>query len=263
MTPKTDLRQSAIKYLEMGIPVIPISGESKTPLVKWKAYQDRLPTREEAAQWPWEAIGVLTGYLSGYVVVDCDTDDSGAFWRAWRPWTPMVAKTRRGWHFFYQIGEQHIGCAAGVPLGDGLSYDVRGQGGYVLAEPSKNYRFLSGIYASEQLPLFNPSWRPSKEAISDNRVERTPPAVVYCHSTIERRILERALRDAANGRNRAGFEAALQLRDNGFPKARAEVLLVEQYQTQVATMRHPIYSADETRRSVDSAYQYPVRKCWS
>jgi hypothetical protein len=41
----------AAGHLDEGWPVVPVAG--KAVIVKWKAYQDRLPTPDELVSWPW------------------------------------------------------------------------------------------------------------------------------------------------------------------------------------------------------------------
>lgn len=257
------LLDRALAYLDMGLSVIPIDRQSKKPLVKWKEYQTRLPTHAEASSWPWDAMAMLTGVGSGYVVVDCDTREAGAFWSRYRTRTPMVAQTKRGFHFFYQMARP-VRSDAGITLSGGLSYDVKGLSSYVLVDPSPGYRWLHGIYHSSDLPVFNLSWRPERQ-------ERSLPAksynvqikggVYWGSDHAAKRIMDNALREAAHGRNAAGFRAAIQLRDNGVPRERAEFLLA-QFARIVGRSRPGEYTEAEARSSVGSAYSRPPRSPW-
>jgi hypothetical protein len=254
------LLETALAYLDMGVPVIPIDAGTKVPRVKWKEYQTRLPTRAEAFSWPWDAMAMLTGVGSGYVVVDCDTREAGAFWSRFRTRTPMVAQTKRGYHFYYQM-VRPIRSDVGVHLAPGLSYDIKGVASYVLVAPSPGYRWLYGIFPASELPAFNASWRPEKQYPEKTYNVQVKGGVYWEADKASRRIMDSALKEAPNGRNQAGFRAALQLRDNGVPREHAEFLLT-QFARAVACLRDGNYSEREARDTVRNAYSRPPRRPW-
>ena len=76
---KTKL-EAAHEYLDRGWSIIPIKPEGKRPAIKWREYQERQPTYEEVeqwwTQWPDHDIAIITGAISGVVVVDCDNEDA-------------------------------------------------------------------------------------------------------------------------------------------------------------------------------------------
>jgi len=90
-------------------------------------------------KWPDANIGIATGAVSGIVVFDIDGADGLATLRSLvardglLPRTETV-KTARGWHLFFAMPCPYtpIPCSTG----DGL--DVRGDGGYVVAPPSRH-----------------------------------------------------------------------------------------------------------------------------
>lgn len=254
------LIDTALAYLDMGLSVIPIDRNSKKPMVRWKEYQTRLPTHAEASSWPWDAMALLTGAGSGYVVVDCDTREAGAFWSRYRTRTPMVQQTKRGFHFFYQMARP-IRSDVGVPLAGQLTYDIKGVASYVLVAPSPGYRWLYGIFPSSELPIFNASWRPSREAPAKAYNVQIRGGVYWEADKASKRIMDTALREATHGRNRAGFRAALQLRDNGVPREHAEFLLAE-FARIVGNARPGVYTETEAKNSVHSAYSRPPRRPW-
>jgi replicative DNA helicase len=109
----------------------------KTPIVSWKEFQKRLPTKEEVNawfdKWPNASIGIVTGAVSGIVVFDLDSEhaveyaeNDGGF-----PDTPKV-KTGKGWHIFVQ----HPGFEVRNDVRKELDIDIRADGGYVVAPPS-------------------------------------------------------------------------------------------------------------------------------
>lgn len=254
-----DLLAAALSYLELGLTVIPVDPKTKKPKVRWTAFRAAPPTPAMIRGWEWDGIGLLTGICTGYVVVDCDTREAADYWWAWRPHTPMVAKTRRGFHFYYGASSP-IRSDSGVPLAEGLKYDVRGEGGFVMAPPTPNYRFLWGMHDPETLPAFNAAWRPEKAvcSVEYNPNDRTNTGSMNCDAFAEF-IVRRAVMEAPNGRNLAGFRAAIQLRDAGLPVELA-LRLVVRYQQQVQHLQAEPYTEDEAIRSVHSAYRRPPRK---
>jgi len=130
----------ALKYHDMGLSVIPIRPDKK-PYIPWTDFQTRPPTPEEIKQWwtrwPKANIGIVTGPLSGVLVIDCDSEEAYRKIQELLPdsFITCIAKTPRGYHIylFYPKGE-HIGNAAGIMPG----VDIRGEGGYIIAPPSVN-----------------------------------------------------------------------------------------------------------------------------
>ena len=253
------LKEMALNYLRMGLPVIPINRESKKPAVRWKEYQTRLPTIDEADGWTWDSIALLTGPTSGYAVVDCDTKEAGKYWHQWRPRTSMVAKSRRGFHFFYCLCGQDIRSDSGIQLANGLTYDVKAHASYVIIEPTPGYKFLWGIRPPDELPEFNSAWRPTKWVSPVAVKPQGQPA--HVNDSIQR-ILETAVREAASGRNQAGFRMALQLRDHGMSLQEA-FSVMDDFAARVRHIREGVYDASEARQSARSAYSGKRREPWS
>jgi biotin operon repressor len=122
--------------------MIPVQPGGKRPLVPWTEYQSRRPTEEEIRQWwqqyPNANIGIVTGKISGIVVIDLDPDkggnESGAKIYEQAP-TDLIVKTGRGgYHLYYRYPEDvdHISNRVGLLPG----VDIRADGGYVVAPPS-------------------------------------------------------------------------------------------------------------------------------
>ena len=60
---------------EHGIATVPIKAGDKTPLVPWKAYQQRLPDDAELAKWftrPTNRIALVAGGGAGVLCLDFD-----------------------------------------------------------------------------------------------------------------------------------------------------------------------------------------------
>ena len=136
------LLESALELWRSGFSVIPIQPGGKRPLVSWIDYQSRRPTEEEICRWwqhyPNANIGIVTGKISGIVVIDLDPDkddnENGAKVYEQAP-TDFITKTGRGgYHLYYRYPEDvdHIPNRVGLLPG----VDIRADGGYVVAPPS-------------------------------------------------------------------------------------------------------------------------------
>lgn len=172
------LLQAALRYRALGLSVIPIDPHSKLPIVKWRAYQERLPLTKEIRQWwtdrPDANVAIITGRISGLVVVDVDVKGGADVAREMADsGTKVIARTGGGGaHLFYAYPKdaERVGNRANVRLG----VDVRGDGGYVVAAPSihssgKPYKWTKPFTRASLGRLkAAPSWtsEPPNESVS-------------------------------------------------------------------------------------------------
>jgi hypothetical protein len=139
----SDCHGAALEYLSRGWSVIPVEPRGKRPLVAWLEFQDRQPTVAEVAgwfgRWPEANLGIVTGVVSGLVVLDVDAGHGGAQSLAGLetahgilPRTISVATGGGGRHLYFShpggVVHNKVGLAAGI--------DLRGDGGCVVAPPS-------------------------------------------------------------------------------------------------------------------------------
>lgn len=125
------------KYEAAYFSPFPVLFRDKQPAVQWKSFQNRRPTSAEIQSWfsvgAKTNVGIVTGVVSGIVVLDVDGDEGKASLAALGelPSTPTV-RTGNGCHLYFR----HPGFSVGnsVRLMPGL--DIRGDGGYVVAPPS-------------------------------------------------------------------------------------------------------------------------------
>src|SRR5262245_47555362 len=138
-----NMLESALNYLARGWSVIPVT--EKEPLIEWKQYQDRRPSEEELEAWfseyPNASVAVVTGKISGLVVLDIDPRHGGhetlkvmlATHGALPPMTESVTGSGG-----LTLSFKHPGIAicndTGRRLSSGL--DVWGDGRYVVIPPS-------------------------------------------------------------------------------------------------------------------------------
>lgn len=168
------------RYLARGWSVIPLAPREKFPdpallpkqwdawegreKATWKPYQERHATMEEVAAWlarsPDLNLGILTGAVSGLVVLDLDGAAAvrDALTRG-LPHTP-IATTGKGLHLYLAHPGGAVPNRANL-IEDSPGYDLRGDGGYVVAPPSVHpsgwqYRWL---VTPEEIPLAPlPEW---------------------------------------------------------------------------------------------------------
>lgn len=140
MTPNA-LLEAALQYAGRDWHVFPCKARGKTPLVKGgfkAATTDRAQIEAWWRKWPEANIGLATGLVSGLIVFDLDgeigisTLQDVAKTMGQVPVTEAVS-TGRGWHLYYKIPPD---CAAPPRCSSGNGFDVRCEGGYVIAPPS-------------------------------------------------------------------------------------------------------------------------------
>ena len=137
--------RAALGYLERGWSVVPIRRGTKQPPIRWEPYQRARPAEETVrgwyARWPDAGVGIVTGTVSGLVVLDVDPANGGA--ESQRelearhgalPATVEVRTGGGGWHLYFAQPEEGPAVRSDAALAPGI--DVRGAGGLVVAPPS-------------------------------------------------------------------------------------------------------------------------------
>lgn len=171
MNVKSDsMSGAARRYAQLGWSVIPIRARGKRPLVPWVELQQRRAAAAEFErwfrQWPDANVGIVTGRISGLVVIDVDPVHGGsasldAIVREHGPLPSGVEAVTGGGgrHLYFGHPGGTVANRAGVFPG----IDVRGDGGCVVAPPSVHesgarYRWVPAHGAGERpLPVL-PDW---------------------------------------------------------------------------------------------------------
>ena len=160
--------KAALDYGRLGWSVIPVEPRGKRALVRWQAFQYRRADVPEIAEWfrrwPDANIAIVTGIVSGLVVLDLDPRHGahasleslqqahGAL-----PDTVEVSTGGGGRHLYFahpgDVTHNRVGMAPGI--------DLRGDGGYVVAPPSihatgEPYRWVRSPEVLYPVPL--PAW---------------------------------------------------------------------------------------------------------
>jgi hypothetical protein len=194
--PASSLLEAALAYLARGLPIFPVCGlvphthpddkgnptpcgdPGKVPLVKWKAYQDRLPTEAEVREWfrrwPDANIGMATGHLSKAAVIDLDGELAQhiAQGRGYDHGPHVSTGRVGGVHRYFQWRESAPTIFARA---DGI--DFRGEGGYAILPPSRHrsgntYRWGEELGDLEDLPEL-PEWIDAMATDSSERAQRS------------------------------------------------------------------------------------------
>lgn len=152
----TAIETAARSYLTRGWSVIPIVPREKRPLVKWEDYQRRQASDGELdrwfTRWPDANVGIVTGAVSGLVVLDVDPGHGGtaslAALETEHGTLPATVSARTGGggrHYYFR----HPGRTTGNRTGLAPGLDLRGDGGMVVAPPSmhgsgRRYQWVTG-----------------------------------------------------------------------------------------------------------------------
>lgn len=158
------LADIALIYRGKGQAVIPVKGtcyakgnteeerskDSKTPLIRWTDYQTKLPSEAQIREWftKWDQanMAVITGKVSGIVVVDFDSKEAVKYAKDKGLLNTPLVKTGRGYHAYFKYP---LGRAIKNSVNSALKIDIRGDGGYVVIPPSTHfsgmeYRWVEG-----------------------------------------------------------------------------------------------------------------------
>jgi len=129
---------TARSYANCGWHVFPCKERGKTPLTK-NGYKAATTDHSQIQTWwenrPTANIGIATGEISRFVVLDIDAKNNGE--ETLKEFGPLpdtpVVFTGNGRHVWFTYPDHHVPSSAGK-IGAGL--DIRGDGGYVIAPPS-------------------------------------------------------------------------------------------------------------------------------
>lgn len=134
--------EAALKYHDMGWTVLPAEKGKKHPIVSWKEYQYKKPTREQIIEWFKDGksnIFLVTGKISGICVVDVDKNKNGDLSDEAEELTRKLPLTLTsitgggGFHYFFKYpARKDLGNFVGKIPG----IDFRGEGGGVILPPS-------------------------------------------------------------------------------------------------------------------------------
>lgn len=135
---------------DMGFSRMSLKPRDKTPLIPWRAYQKRGASRSDIEAWyraaPNADIGIVTGAISGLVVLDLDNDDAIAEAERRGLHDTLIVRTGNARHVHFRHHGYKITNRAGFPPG----MDIRGDGGYIVGPGSLHPN--GSVYACEKSP---------------------------------------------------------------------------------------------------------------
>jgi hypothetical protein len=134
---------AALQYAQYHWSVIPIRAYDKRPLIKWQEFQQHCASVSEITEWyqQWTNanVGIVTGIISGIVVLDIDPahggDKSVSDWEQQHGPLPRTVEVKTGGggrHLYFK----HPGGLVHNKVGIAPGIDLRGDGGCVVAPPS-------------------------------------------------------------------------------------------------------------------------------
>jgi hypothetical protein len=135
-------KQAALDYVARGWSVIPLRVKDKKPAISsWIQFQKERASAERIEDYwnrnPQANIGIVTGSVSGIIVLDVDGPEGDASLKRIEarfgelPETPM-STTGKGRHYIFN----HPGGDLRNFAKRGINLDFRGDGGYIVAPPS-------------------------------------------------------------------------------------------------------------------------------
>lgn len=143
------LSEISLEYYNRGYCVLPVAPYTKRPLLRsWEKYSKVRPEPGDLVRWfdnlTSAGIGMVTGKISGLIVVDIDTVSGIGPEEITRDYpTEMIARSASGgYHLYYKYPE------SGIPVPNRVSFlpgvDLRGDGGFVVMPPTQ---FERGSYS--------------------------------------------------------------------------------------------------------------------
>ncbi len=156
--------EAALGYRKRGWAVVPAGERAKRPIVRWQRFQHEMPAEEQIIEWyerwPKANLAVITGEVSGTVVVDVDPGHGGeeslAKMEARHGALPETVESVTGGggrHIYFAHPGREVRNRAGLAPG----IDMRGDGGCIIVPPSvhpsgKRYQWTPG-HAPGQVEL--------------------------------------------------------------------------------------------------------------
>ena len=150
------IKQAALTYRKRHWSVIPMQAHDKRPAIRWLEFQHRHASESEIEDWytcwPDGNVGIVTGVISGFIVLDIDPKHGGdtSLAKLIQQHGPLPhtieARTGGGGRHLYFA---HPGGRVRNKVGLAPGIDLRGDGGCVVAPPSihasgRTYTWIEG-----------------------------------------------------------------------------------------------------------------------
>ncbi|MCS6835795.1 MAG: bifunctional DNA primase/polymerase [Anaerolineae bacterium] len=278
------LQRASDFYLGWGWSVIPLYGDArplyaKAAAVPWSRYQWYRPSVETCERWfireRWPALGIVTGRVSGLMVLDFD--DAMLAYDFERRFPHLVDKTRvvlsanRKLPHYYFVLPPYLSCRSRRLQGLDVQYDGR----YIVAPPSvidgKTYDIQRGgmpyVLSQPELRDINHFIKQhclaSDEPFHEDVVDRSPTGDLWVTTPAALASRYRQLAPRI-GRNEALFRVGLQARDSGMTFFQAMAELADLHIQEPAHHPHASETAEKRLReaagTLASVYKRPPRR---
>lgn len=174
--------QAALDHLARGWSALPFRARDKRPAVAWIEFQQRRAGPDEAQdwfrQWPDANVGIVTGAISGVVVLDVDPAHGGeaSLEQLEHEHGPLPhtleARTGGGGRHLYFA---HPGRPVANRVGLWPGIDLRGDGGCVVTPPSlhrsgRRYLWVAGHDPATCNPAPLPLWLRTRLGVPAERI---------------------------------------------------------------------------------------------
>jgi putative DNA primase/helicase len=215
-------------------------------------------------------IGIVTGRLSGLVVLDADSPEALAWMRAHLPPTYAGTQTTKGQHWYFRHPGSRVRNKVRIRTEDpAIKIDVRADGGYVVAPGSLHvsgarYERIGPWPPFDCLPVFDPAWiDPATDPGADEDAGDAPDAAPLFTAPADREALRRRARAyleamgpaiEGQGGDAHTLRAAFALRDFGLSEGDAFEVLHDWNQA-----CEPPWSEGELREKIANAWKYAER----
>jgi len=229
---ETDILIAAHELATYGFSLIPVEYGGKRPTIYWKDYQTHRASDEDLQSWFAYGtnlnIGIVTGKISGVIVIDADSTDAVEWCEANLPPTPTV-QTAQGRHYYVKFAP---GIKNTVNIG-GLKLDIRAEGGYVVAPPSVHKTGITYSWVDGKdlgcLPLANFPLElltiPAKEKSSTTGSPGQYGQVALSRELAELRMVDKGERN--NRLNQASFSLGQLIAGEELDKRQVETALFD------------------------------------
>lgn len=248
----------------------------------WKPMQQQLPSADDLRTWFLQTrargLGMVTGAISGYIVIDVDL--AGLTLMRELGWKPHVYSPSGGAHLYLKHPGWFVQSNASrnkkaLPPG----FDIRADGGYIMFPPSRNRqgqyrrtderRALQVKDVPEVVTVAGETYK-LREALGLTEPEGEQGIPIpyrpfeghdddRCPMSV---MLDRAADYAPESRNKGAFMLGLWANANGYRQDET-LRAAEEYVWMVQGVKVSPFTLDEARSAVRSAYTYPKKEPWT
>lgn len=239
-----------MKYVSMGLSVIPIKPFTKVPSIRsWREFQTRIMTPDEVEDNfnLDDNIALICGAISGITTVDLDDYKKKSNLDLHSPL--FVTTPRKGKHFYYRYRE------GGNTVNQKLATDIRSDGGYVLI-PNSTVRYFDDLNHKDLITAEgNYTWNlwPTKEMF--RRLPELPEEIAKqlygSDKPYERFDVNTAIGVTKGGRNSLFYKASC----SALRKNEDQFAAWEEVWALNATFKPPLELA-EAKRTFESAVKF-------